>query len=382
MLLLWNLALSQQRSQVLKIAANEAKTIADMDVSFRNWIIEHDGVYVPMTQQTPPDAFLNVPEKDIKTPSGRRLTLLSHAYAMRQIYESRARQNLPGGYISSLSHVEGDSGRTALALVDGERMKFVQAFPTRAACLHCHAADGYKIGDINGSITSTVPLAPLEAAGRTARVSLTLYSFLIWTLGLFGIGFAYRRIRLALSSAQKSEERFRGIFEASHDALMTLEPPSWQYSMANPATIEMFRIKNTEESASLTPGDLSPERQPDGRASAEKSKEMIEIAMREGSHFFEWTHKRISGEEFFSTVLLSRIEEGEKTFLQAAVRDITENKRAEEALRQQTEELRAKNDELGRFMRTTIDRELRMVELKREVDALCEKLGQPPRHSA
>ena len=43
---------------------------------------------------------------------------------------------------------------------------------------------------------------------------------------------------------------------------------------------------------------MSPERQPDGRDSGEKAKEMIETAVREGFHFFEWTHKRIDGEDF------------------------------------------------------------------------------------
>jgi signal transduction histidine kinase/ActR/RegA family two-component response regulator len=75
---------------------------------------------------------------------------------------------------------------------------------------------------------------------------------------------------------------------------------------------------------------LSPERQPDGRASAEKARAMIETATRAGSHFFEWTHRRIGGEEFRADVLLTRVQLGDKVMLQATVRDITERKRAEE----------------------------------------------------
>jgi PAS domain S-box-containing protein len=56
---------------------------------------------------------------------------------------------------------------------------------------------------------------------------------------------------------------------------------------------------------------------------------MIETAMREGSHFFEWTHRRIGGEEFPADVLLTRMEQGGTVMLQATVRDITERKRAE-----------------------------------------------------
>ena len=68
---------------------------------------------------------------------------------------------------------------------------------------------------------------------------------------------------------------------------------------------------------------------------------MIEKAMCEGSHFFEWTHRRLNGEVFPATVLLSRIMLVGKVFLQATVRDITERKRAEEELRESEERLRA-----------------------------------------
>jgi PAS domain S-box-containing protein len=138
----------------------------------------------------------------------------------------------------------------------------------------------------------------------------------------------------AVKELRENEERFRSLFESSRDALMTLEPPSWTFTSGNQATVEMFRARSVEDLTNYAPGDLSPERQPDGRLSAEKAKEMIEKAMREGSHFFEWTHKRINGEEFPATVLLTRMEIAGRQFLQATVRDITERKRAEEALQE------------------------------------------------
>ena len=68
---------------------------------------------------------------------------------------------------------------------------------------------------------------------------------------------------------------------------------------------------------------------------------MIETALREGSHFFEWTHRRISGEEFPADVLLTRMELDGKVIILATVRDITERKRAEEQLRLQSAALEA-----------------------------------------
>jgi PAS domain S-box-containing protein len=54
--------------------------------------------------------------------------------------------------------------------------------------------------------------------------------------------------------------------------------------------------------------------------------------------------------------------------------DITERKRAEE-------ELRARNAELTEFNSLMVDRELRMIELKEEVNALCRQAGEPPRYA-
>lgn len=72
---------------------------------------------------------------------------------------------------------------------------------------------------------------------------------------------------------------------------------------------------------------------------------------------------------------------GETTALWGAAQDITRRKRTEEALYQQAVALRASNDELERFNRTMVDRELRMIELKREINALCQRVGEPPRYT-
>lgn len=60
--------------------------------------------------------------------------------------------------------------------------------------------------------------------------------------------------------------------------------------------------------------------------------------------------------------------------------DITERKRAEAALRQQAGDLRARNEELERFNNASVGRELRMIELKQEVNQLCQQVGLPARY--
>lgn len=141
----------------------------------------------------------------------------------------------------------------------------------------------------------------------------------------------------AEESLVKSEAKYRELFESSRDAIMTLFPPAWKFTSANESTVKMFNARDEKEFISKGPWEVSPEFQPDGETSSIKAKRMIDTAMEEGSHFFEWDHQQINGEVFSATVLLTRIELDGKAGLQATVRDVTQQKKAEEELKRNYE---------------------------------------------
>lgn len=134
--------------------------------------------------------------------------------------------------------------------------------------------------------------------------------------------------------------RHQLLFENSRDALMTLSPPSWHFTSANDATLKLFGAASVDEFTLFGPSDVSPERQPDGALSGEKSWQQIGIALQQGSCNFEWQHRRMDGTLFTADVLLTRMDLGEESFLQATVRDISDRKRTEHELQEYQQLLR------------------------------------------
>lgn len=161
----------------------------------------------------------------------------------------------------------------------------------------------------------------------------------------------------AEEAVRESEKKHRILFESSRDAIMTLAPPSWGFTSGNPACISLFGAKDEAEFTLFPLWDLSPKHQPDGQPSADKAMEMIDTAMREGAHFFEWTHKRLDETEFPADVLLTRTELAGQALLQATVRDRTEQKKAEQELHTSKRHLEETLHELKQAQRQVIQQE-------------------------
>ena len=86
-------------------------------------------------------------------------------------------------------------------------------------------------------------------------------------------------------------------------------------------------------------------------------------------------HQRKDGSIFPVEITTGPLIYGEEQYILSTVQDITERKQAEEALKE-------KMSELERFNKVMVGRETRMIELKQEINELCEKLGIPRRYSA
>jgi PAS domain S-box-containing protein len=137
---------------------------------------------------------------------------------------------------------------------------------------------------------------------------------------------------------------------------------------ANRTAAAMFGLESERAAIGLTPWDLSPELQPDGRPSREFARERIQAAARDGGISFEWMHKRTdTGKPFPAEVDLSSLSTEGTTLALALVHDVTARKFAEEELRQVTAELMRLQDEerrrIGRDLHDSTGQTLAALEI-------------------
>lgn len=128
---------------------------------------------------------------------------------------------------------------------------------------------------------------------------------------------------------RKSEEKYRLLFETAHDAIFIMNGE--RFIDCNTKTLEMFNC-NREEIIGAKPYQFSPPKQPDGSASRLTAIKKINAALNGEPQFFEWLHKRKDHSVFDAEVSLNKLYTAEGGMLQAIVRDITERKKAAEAL--------------------------------------------------
>lgn len=128
---------------------------------------------------------------------------------------------------------------------------------------------------------------------------------------------------------EKSEKKYRDIFEKSIDSVMILKDGFFED--CNESTLRIFGFEDKKSLIKLHPSHISPDIQPDGTNSFLKAEEIMKIAIEKGSNRFRWYHKRKNGQIFPAEVSLTRIEENDdKNTIHAVVRDITERVKNEE----------------------------------------------------
>jgi signal transduction histidine kinase len=210
---------SGYRDNARENAAIEAGTHLGLNLEYRAMVANLGGIYASM-DRVAPNPYLTVPNRDITTRTGDRLTLLNPAYMTRLIFD-RIKQksgqpvinkitslkpynpaNAPDAWEKEvlLSFEQGAKEAREVTAINGQDyLRLMRPFVTEKSCLKCHAAQGYREGSIRGGISIAVPLAPYYAIQNKERINSILTHGLIWFIGCAGL--------LAFSRSKQNQER-------------------------------------------------------------------------------------------------------------------------------------------------------------------------------
>jgi hypothetical protein len=194
----------QSRQRHLELQLKEtAKAHFDQVVLSRLWNARHGGVYVEVTEETQPNPYLDDPEKNIVSQTGKKYTKLNPAYMTRQLSELADEykafniritglnpinpSNMPDPWevnmIRSFQRVDGEA-YGMMKQGGKDYFRYMGPLVINKECMRCHESEGYTVGDIKGGISVSIPIGFLRTLEREID-SRSLLAF--GTIGIFAI---------------------------------------------------------------------------------------------------------------------------------------------------------------------------------------------------
>jgi diguanylate cyclase (GGDEF)-like protein/PAS domain S-box-containing protein len=223
----WNLRTLEQHA--LSIALERGRYTFKIIEATRLWVAKHGVAYVLRSDMPPSNPYLEIPEKDITTPSGKPLTAVNPAYMTRQLtdilrenhalhvhltslkplnpgnradaWESKALSRFPQGVKETVELVEGENS---------SMVRYMAPLFVKKACMKCHAKQGYEVGDIRGGISVSFDFAPFLAstAGQGRNIhGIHLAAWLVLSLFSIITSLFIRRHESAIERARDDAER-------------------------------------------------------------------------------------------------------------------------------------------------------------------------------
>lgn len=258
----------------------------------RDWNAQHGGVYVRVTDTVQPNPYLKHPNRDLETKEGVKLTMVNPAFMTRQIAEIAEQADGVKYHITSLNPIrpanvadaweaealrsfEDHTVQERLSLVqtaDGPMHRYMAPLLVKDACLKCHAAQGYKVGQVRGGISVSMSAdkallvreqqrtRALFLYGSGAFVIAVLLHLVAWRsrrhfvqLHEIALGqehlIAERTQELTRTNAslsaeiaerlrkeekiRESEARYRSVIETSQNAILIVSAPDFRIMFAN-----------------------------------------------------------------------------------------------------------------------------------------------------
>lgn len=215
------------------------------------------------------------------------------------------------------------------------------------------------------------PPAGADQMGPSGPQAAFMVATLATALALVG-ALVLTMNQLLIAQAHAERDKFRGAFLRAPFAISVTRLADQQFLEVND-TFERFSGYRRDELLGHTAIELGLWADPAARATT-----IAELADADTARVATARFVRKSGAAFDALVSLAQVTIDGAPAVIACIADVSEQQRAHIDLAERETELRNANRELLRFNRAAVGRELDMVRLKREVNALSEGLGRPP----
>jgi diguanylate cyclase (GGDEF)-like protein/putative nucleotidyltransferase with HDIG domain len=209
------------------LAKTEALVSVNKDIAHRSWVSSHGGIYVPVSDRTPPNPYLaHIKNRDVNTSDGLRLTLLNPSYVTSQMMREYTGLYGTKAHLTSLTVINPENkpdtweknALEAMAITkkevaektliaDEKYFRYIYPLKTKKSCLSCHDPQSYKVDEVSGGISVSIPLKSYYKQASKQSLKSGLVVLLIYIIGLIAILLARLKVREILEVKIKDYEQ-------------------------------------------------------------------------------------------------------------------------------------------------------------------------------
>lgn len=219
-----------QEKLIYSRVEKEAKTVFKQIVLTRSWIADHGGIFVEKL----PWVKSGEGSDEITGTGGRRLVKKTPAMVTKDLSVYARGKGFYWFHITSLKLVNPEnapdqferesliafeekkvSERAMVEKIDSIRyFRYIAPLYVERACLGCHEKQGYRIGDVRGAISVTIPMEDVFAQMKSNRINMLLVAALTTVVLLTAL--YMMMIRMVLSPVHKLNSSIKAFASGVH----------------------------------------------------------------------------------------------------------------------------------------------------------------------
>lgn len=221
----------QQERLIMEQIIFEARALFKHIVITRKWIADHQGVFVEKLPWVKENPYLRNIEAEITDVKGRVYVRKNPAMVTRELSEYAKGKGLFWFHITSLKlmnpeNVPDEFERRALFLfeqnssnelmtvtdIDNSKyFKYISPLYVEDSCMGCHSHQGYRVGDIRGAISITIPIDKTFAQIDSNRKNMIIAGLLTLSSLIIAMIILMRKLILKpINKLKTSIEEFSG----------------------------------------------------------------------------------------------------------------------------------------------------------------------------